>query len=64
LISAQLADERPTKDGKNEEDGAQTRRKQVEKTDAIIKMIYESNELADILKTSAQQLVQHICRPM
>ena len=60
LISAQLAEERPAKNGTAEDDEAQTRRKQVEKTDAIIKMIYESNELADILKTSAQQLVQHI----
>jgi diguanylate cyclase (GGDEF)-like protein len=60
LISAQLAEERPSKNGTVEEDEAQTRRKQVEKTDAIIKMIYESNELADILKTSAQQLVQQI----
>ena len=60
LISAQLAGERPSKNGEGDEDEAQLRRKQVEKTDAIIKMIYESTELADILKTSAQQLVQHI----
>ena len=60
LISAQLADERSTKNGAIEEDVSQARRKQVEKTDAIIKMVYESNELSDILKTSAQQLVQNI----
>ena len=60
LISAQLAEERPSKNGTVEEDEALSRRKQVEKIDAIIKMVYESNELADILKTSAQQLVQNI----
>ena len=60
LISAQLADERSSNKGTVEEVEVQARRKQVEKTDAIIKMVYESNELGDILKNSAQQLVQHI----
>jgi len=60
LISAQLASERTSKNGKDEEDEALNRRKQVEKSDAIIKTIYESTEIADILKTSAQQLVQNV----
>ncbi|MFN8007252.1 MAG: sensor domain-containing diguanylate cyclase [Terriglobia bacterium] len=60
LISAELATERASKNGTVEEEEAFAQRKQVEKTDSIIKLIYESTEIADILKTSAQQLAQHI----
>ncbi len=60
LISTQLANERTPSQEKGKESDALLKRKQVEKIDSIIKAIYECTELADILKVSAQRLVDGI----
>jgi diguanylate cyclase (GGDEF)-like protein len=61
LISSQLATERTSSQAKSAESDPVLKRRLVEKIDSIIKAIYESTEYADILKISAQQLVD--CLP-
>lgn len=60
VISAQLADERTPSEAKKGEADPLLKRRLVEKIDAVIKAIYESTEYADILKISAQQLVDNL----
>jgi diguanylate cyclase (GGDEF)-like protein len=60
LISAQLANDRTTSQENSTPADSQSKRKLVEKIDTIIKAIYESTEYADILKISAQQLVENL----
>jgi diguanylate cyclase (GGDEF)-like protein len=60
LISAQLATEHAIARGKDDHQDLSLKRKLVERTDSIIKAICESTDYADILKVSAQQLVEHL----
>jgi diguanylate cyclase (GGDEF)-like protein len=60
LISTQLASEHALSRGKNGQPDLSLKRKLVEKIDSIIKAIYESTDYADILKVSAQQLIEHL----
>jgi diguanylate cyclase (GGDEF)-like protein len=60
LISAQLATEHALARGKDDHQDLSLKRKLVERTDSIIKAICESTDYADILKVSAQQLVEHL----
>jgi len=60
VISAQLATEHaPLQD--SQDVSAQTQKRQlVEKIDGMIRSIYESTEYTDILKTSAQQILENL----
>ena len=60
LISAQLASERSSPEENATESGSNLKRKLVERIDSIIKAVYESTDYADILKTSAQLLAEHL----
>src|SRR5262245_57015512 len=60
LVSAQLASERSPAKEHTADSGSNLKRKLVEKIDSIIKTVYESTDYADILKISAQLLVEHL----
>jgi diguanylate cyclase (GGDEF)-like protein len=60
LISSQLASEREPSQEAGANSGSNLKRKLVEKIDSIIKAVYESTDYADILKISAQLMVEHL----
>ena len=62
LVSGQMAEERGQKDlkGGSESENVDRRRQFTEKIDGIIKEIYDSNYLKQILKISAAKLVQSL----